>query len=75
MKTTAEPTIGLPNIRDPSFQPDFPKRKIINRHIPHDQEVEHFKHNYTIGLEDDPVFNSKKTIFQYCISRIFLFNH
>lgn len=69
-KTTAEPTVALPNIREPSQQ-EYPKRKTINRHIAHDQEVEHFKHNYTIGLEDDPIFNCKEIVSQYCIPRIF----
>lgn len=72
MKTTAEHTVGVPNIHlsTPS-QPEFHERKVINRHIPHDQEVEHFKHNYTIGLEEDPILDSKEVISQYYISSTF----
>lgn len=70
-KTTAEPTVGVPKIRESGpFHPEDQKRKTINRHIPHDQEVEHFKHNYAVGLEDDPVFDCKEIYLQYCISSI-----
>ena len=74
-KVTAEPTIGLPRIRETNPNHSEPQRKqIIKRHIPHEQEVESFKHDYTINLEGDLAICDASEIPQYLIaSKLFIY--
>jgi hypothetical protein len=38
-------------------EPKRTETQVITRHVPHDQEVNHFNHNYSVGLDDIPVLN------------------